>query len=400
MYYWNYDKKQDIDTGEYYIDEPQYLVKGKYLSTLIQNDTLYFSKPIRRYKTDSITNNPQKFVTKEVMQEAELIANKINQQKEASSKNLPTKNPKRRDVSKANIKFNVFKHASNDKNLFTLSSETKLVDKAQYHIDNNYILTPKYANIQKSLVKQKCERGVDKKYLLTNYESEDTRNESFDENLFMHKPIASSIVKQHHTRFARPGIRKEETNICRKFETKMITDTRPHEIPHGKKENRLSLRDYWNYTPEEPAITLHALYRFNVLKLRKESNNFRFGNTGYKQGIFLYCLPCIFLLILYLFAWYYSCYVCPRQLRKYKRCEMWKVKHYRKIVRLFSYLCMFWGSVGVLATYVAHGELYFVTKKYFVLYFKFLDIFYAQVIMTYSVFLVLCRDVSSVFRIK
>lgn len=242
MYDWNYEKMQNIDTGEYYIDEPQYLVEGKYLSTLIQNDTLYFSKPIRRYKTESISNNPQKFVTKEVMQEAELIANEIKQQKEASSKNLPTKNPKRRHVSKANIKFNVLKHTNNDKNLFKLSSEKKLMDEAQYYIDNNYILTPKYANIQKSLVKQKCERGVDKKYLLADYESEDTLMsddtsiESFDENLFMHKPIASSIVKQRHTRFARPGIRKEETNFCRKFETKMITDTRPHEIPlRGKK---------------------------------------------------------------------------------------------------------------------------------------------------------------------
>lgn len=37
------------------------------------------------------------------------------------------------------------------------------------------------------------------------------------------------------------------------------------------------------YYPEDPAKTLHSLYRFNVLKLKEEKNVFDFTRSGYRQ---------------------------------------------------------------------------------------------------------------------
>lgn len=270
IYDWSYENKHNADIGKYYIDEPENLVKEKHLNKLTQNDTLfYLSKPMHKNKTDPIINNLQRIANKEVRKDIDLIGSKFDEQQEANvNKNEYSK---QKQVSKPKIKRNFLEPANknNKYDQLKLSSETKLMDEAQYYIDNDYFftttnkpqnkynvekkdqppdkmiratdtnkplrtITSDYANVKKSSIKQKYTRGDKEKYLLSEYGPvdtlmiEDARNLSFDEDLFTLTLITSHTTKQRemHTR---PwlDIRKEETLFYRQFKTEMTPSTTP-----------------------------------------------------------------------------------------------------------------------------------------------------------------------------
>lgn len=276
MYDNSFETKHNSDTGKYNIDEPEYLVKGKYLSTLAQNDkSLYFSHPMYNNRTDLITNDLQTFATQEMIDEFELITNKIYGHQEASTSNLSKyiyiNQPKQKQV--------LLKPANNNQNydLLEFTNTTKLMHEAQYHIDSDNLIPidrahtvenidpsfddtietlanrARYANepqgtnnnenvdIKKSIVKRKYKRNREEKYLLDEYGPvntlmiETTRKPSFDDKVFTPKLITSSSIEGKKTHLSTSGIRKEETHFFPKFKTGMISDITAHQKLHLRK---------------------------------------------------------------------------------------------------------------------------------------------------------------------
>lgn len=237
IYGYNSETKHNADVRKYNINEPEYLVKGKYLNMLAQNDnSLYFSQPTYKSKTDLIINNQQKFATKDINEEFESIANKNDQQQKDSINNLNKhiyiNQPKQKHELQSKLKLNVLQHANNNTNYDRLefSKETKLMDETQHYIANDYTYTllnktqrvenidqalvdsivmlanrardvnkplstntPENVNIKESSVKKKHKREKEEKYLLNEYGPINTlmidtsRNLSFDDNLFKYK---------------------------------------------------------------------------------------------------------------------------------------------------------------------------------------------------------------------
>lgn len=258
IYDYNFETKDNADIGKYTIDEPEYIVEGKFLSTLAQNQPTYKSE------SHFIINNQQKLATKDAIEEFELIFNKIDQQEEASTsnsiKNKYMNQPQQNRVSQS--KLNDLQHANNNQNydLLEFSNETELIGKAPYHIDNVYISTPinkpqrlknvdhslddlietltnrdtnkpqgtntpENVYIKESLVKQKYKREKQEKYVLDEYGPintymiETNRNSSFGDNLFTHKLITSSSITKQQAKYSRPIIREKERNLYNNLKT-------------------------------------------------------------------------------------------------------------------------------------------------------------------------------------
>lgn len=180
MYDYDFETKHNADRGKYNIDELEYIVKGKYLSSLAQNyKSLYFSQPTYKNKIDLSTNNQQKLPSIEMIEEFDTIESNIDQQQDTNiSKYIYMNQPNQKQVlfepAHKNNNYGVLEsvnetkiidedHVDNDifipmnpqrvenidqphnnKNYdgFKFSNEAKLIHKSQYHIDNDYSIKP------------------------------------------------------------------------------------------------------------------------------------------------------------------------------------------------------------------------------------------------------------------
>lgn len=276
LYDYNYNSKHNADVGKHYIDEPQYIVESKKLSTLTQNEkSLHLSKPMYR-------NIPKN----DVMNDIDLMSNKIDQQQIISLNNLnknehqiqlnQLKNQLNQNhVLNQEIKLNFLEDDNNrDNELLKLSNETKLMDKALHHMDSDYrtpmykhniytventdelreankakdennaqgTITSEYANKLESLVKHKYKREREQKHPLHNYGSANTlmieksRRLSSDDGFFTFKLITSAIQEQK-TLFTRPGFRKEEANFFRQLEEEALPESTTRQLRFGMLSN-------------------------------------------------------------------------------------------------------------------------------------------------------------------
>lgn len=262
MYDYNYNSKLNAHVGKYYIDEPDYLVKGKYLSTLTHSDnSLYLSKSTCK----NIPKQGVKDIQLTTIQSDILQIDYLNN----LHKNEHTKLPKQNVLTKPKIKLNILEE-DKSKNYDLL----KYANEAQYQTVSNNYYTPIYkpqnvyrvenadqpheangtrdankygtntlenVKIKESLVKQKHKREKEEKYMQDEYGSVNTlmiesapRLPSGDD-IFAYKQLTYGNTEEQKTPFTKSGLRQEEANLYRKYEAEtMPENTTTRQLAFGK----------------------------------------------------------------------------------------------------------------------------------------------------------------------
>ncbi|XP_026324956.1 uncharacterized protein LOC113233935 [Hyposmocoma kahamanoa] len=103
---------------------------------------------------------------------------------------------------------------------------------------------------------------------------------------------------------------------------------------------------------------LHNLPRFNPIRLGLASRDFDLSiGNNYLPGVLLYGFPIFGVLVLYLMMWNSFCRRCSNKKQIFRRCDMWKVKYYKKMVAFCSFLSIVALTTGVYGAYFTHSDV-------------------------------------------